>query len=103
MKLSATISIRGTSFRLAYCRLGELAVFLRPRLPNAVDARCVALTNRFLHREERWLAVQMQAARNVEYFVILVLRYCDRLRYLTGIALGRGRPRVVRRQDQPPD
>src|SRR6266478_5862870 len=56
----------------------NLAIFLRSRLSDAVDARRVPFTNRFPHREELRLAMQMRAARYVKYFVILILRYCDR-------------------------
>ena len=46
--------------------------------------------------------MQMRAARYVKYFVILILRYCDRLRNLARIQFDRGVLLVVRRYDQPP-
>ena len=80
----------------------NLAIFLRSRLSDAVDARRVPFTNRFPHREELRLAMQMRAARYVKYFVILILRYCDRLRNLARIQSARGVLLVLRRYDQPP-
>ena|ERR1700740_3039303 len=81
----------------------ELAILLPPRLSDTVDARCVPLANRFLQRDELRFAMQMRTARNVKYFVILILRYCDRLRNLARIGSARGPLWVVRRYYQPPD
>src|SRR6267378_4226431 len=97
------ISIRRTRFRLAQSRLEELAVLLPSRLPDAVDARGIALTNRFLQREEFRLTMQMRTADGyMIHLVILILRYGDRFRNWARIGFIRAPLRVMRRYYQPP-
>jgi len=101
--LDHAISIRCMSFRLVTIGSEELAFPLRLHCADAVDARGIALTNRFLYREELRLTKQMRTAgRYVIHLVILVLRYCDRLRNLARIGFARGPLRVMHRYYQPP-
>src|SRR5882672_9890259 len=62
-------------------RYYRLALPLRLHCANAVDARGIALTNRFLQREEFRLTMQMRTASGyMIHLVILILRYGDRFR-----------------------
>jgi hypothetical protein len=82
--------------------LERLAVFLRPRLPNAVDARGVAVTNRFFHGDELGFALQVRAARYVVDLVVVIQRDCDRADNLGPFWAARRTLVVVRRHYQLP-
>ena len=59
---------------------GKLPFFLWLALSEANRAGRIAFANCFLDGKKFRLAMQMRGTRNVIQLVILILRYCDRLR-----------------------
>src|ERR1700741_1590401 len=80
-------------------RSEKLAILLRPRLSDAVDARGVSLTNRFFYGDEFWFALQVGAASYVIDLVISIHRDCDCSGNLARFWAARGARVVVSRHD----
>ena len=86
--LKCALSVLRVGFQ--FIGLEALAILFRLQLPDAVDAGGIAFTNRLLYSEELRVAMQTRTTRYVIQLVILILRYCDRLRNLVRIRSARG-------------